>query len=107
MPTFSNKKPSTSLGRKLRIKSTLVCLLAEQEQKEQEPQEQSFSSTNHYVSQSNSDENDAPMESILMKSPLPYDVQHKEDIRDLPSSTMIVIPPLTAMIATNRHRHKI
>ena len=84
MPTFSNKKPSTSLGRKLRIKSTLVCLLAKQEQKEQEPQEQSSSSTNHFISWSNSDENDALMESVLTQSPLPYNVKHKEDDRDLP-----------------------
>jgi hypothetical protein len=86
MPTFSNKKPSTSLGRKLQIKSTLVCLLAEHEQKEQEPQEQSSSSSNHLISQSNSDENDAFMESVLTQSPLPYNVEHKEDERDLPFS---------------------
>ena len=86
MPTFSNKKPSTSLGRKLRIKSTLVCLLAKHEQKEQEPQEQSSSLTNHLISQSNSDENDALMESILTQSLLPYNVEHEEDERDLPFS---------------------
>ena len=86
MPTFSNKKPSTSLGRKLQIKSTLVCLLAKHEQKEQEPQEQSSSSTNHLISRSNSDENDALMESVLTQSPLPYNVEHEEDERDLPFS---------------------
>jgi hypothetical protein len=59
MPTFSNKKASLSLGRKLQIKSILVCLLAKHEQKEQEPQQQSSSSTKHLISQSNSDENDA------------------------------------------------
>jgi hypothetical protein len=72
MPTLSNKKPSTSLGRKLRIKSTLVRLLSEHEQKEQEPQEHSSSLTNHLISESNSDENDALMESISTQSPLPY-----------------------------------
>jgi hypothetical protein len=50
MPTFSSKKPSTSLGRKQQIKSTLVCLLAKHEQKEQVPQEQSSSLTNHLIS---------------------------------------------------------
>jgi hypothetical protein len=40
MSKFSNKKDSTSLGRKLQIKSTLVHLLAKHEQMEQEPQEQ-------------------------------------------------------------------
>jgi hypothetical protein len=54
MPTFSNKKPITSLGRKLQIKSTLGCPLVEQEKKQQEPQdEQSTSSTNHLSSGSN------------------------------------------------------
>jgi hypothetical protein len=59
--------------------------LAKHEQKEQEPQEQSSSITNHLISQSNSDENDARMESISTQSPLPYyHVEHKEDKRDLP-----------------------
>jgi hypothetical protein len=85
MPTFSNKKPATSLGRKLQIKSTLVRLLSEHEQKEQEPQEQSSSLTNHLISQSNSDENDALMESISTQSLLPYyDVEHEEDETDVP-----------------------
>jgi hypothetical protein len=80
MPTYSNKKPSTSLGRKLRIKSTIVCLLSEHEQKEQQPQEHSSSLTNHLISNSNSDENDALMESISTQSPLAYyHVKHKED----------------------------
>jgi hypothetical protein len=79
--------PATSLGRKLQIKSTLVRLLAKHEQKEQEPQELSSSLTNHLISQSNSDENDALMESILTYSPLPYDVEHEEDERDLPFSS--------------------
>jgi hypothetical protein len=87
MPTFSNKKPSTSLGRKLQIKSTLVCLLSEHEQKEQEPQEHSSSLTNHLISKSNSDENDALMESISTQSPFPYyHVEHKEDETDIPFS---------------------
>jgi hypothetical protein len=87
MPTFSNKKPSTSLGRKLRIKSTLVCLLSEHEQKEQEPQEHSSSLTNHLISKSNSDENDALKESISTQSPSPYcNVEHKEDETDVPFS---------------------
>jgi hypothetical protein len=87
MLTFSNKKPSTSLGRKLQIKSTLVHLFAEHEQKEQEPQDQSSSLTNHLISQSNSDENDALMEFISTQSPLPYyHVEHEEDERDLPLS---------------------
>jgi hypothetical protein len=71
MPTFSNKKPSTSLGRKLQINSTLVCLLAEQEERQQEPQEQSSSSTNHLISGSTSKENDAMMESVSTQSLLP------------------------------------
>jgi hypothetical protein len=76
-----------SLGRKLQIKSTLVHLLSEHEQKEQEPQEQSSSLTNHLISQSNSDENDALMESISTQSPLPYyHVEHKEDETDVPFS---------------------
>jgi hypothetical protein len=79
--------PATSLGRKLQIKSTLVRLLAKHEQKEHEPQELSSSLTNHLISQSNSDENDALMESILTYSPLPYDVEHEEDERDLPFSS--------------------
>jgi hypothetical protein len=75
------------LGRKLRIKSTLVCLLSKHDQKEQQPQEHSSSLTNHLISQSNSDENDALMESISTQSPLPYfHVEHKEDERDLPFS---------------------
>jgi hypothetical protein len=87
MPTFSNKKPSTSLGRKLQIKSTLVRLLSEHEQKEQEPQEHSSSLINHLISESNSDENDTLMESISTQSPLPYDhVEHKEDETDVPFS---------------------
>jgi hypothetical protein len=87
MPTFSNKKPSTSLGRKLWIKSTLVHLLAKHEQKEQEPQEHSSSLINHLISESNSDENDALMESISTQSPLPYyHVKHKEDETDIPFS---------------------
>jgi hypothetical protein len=86
MPTFSNKKPSTSLGRKLQIKSTLVCLLAKHEQKEKEPQEQSSCLTNYLISQSNSDENDALMESVSTQSWLPYHVEHEEDEIDLPFS---------------------
>jgi hypothetical protein len=87
MPTFSNKKPSTSLRRKLQIKSTLVRLLSEHEQKEQEPQEHSSSLTNHLISESNSDENDALMESISTQSPLSYNhVEHKEDETDVPFS---------------------
>jgi hypothetical protein len=88
MPTFSNKKPSTSLGRKLRIKSTLVRLLSEHEQKEQQPQEHSSSLTNHLISDSNSDENDALMESIsTTQSPLPYyHVEHEDDETDIPFS---------------------
>jgi hypothetical protein len=82
MPTFSNRKPSTSLERKLQIKSTLVHLLAEQEQKQQEPQEQSSSSTNHLISGSTSKENGALIESVLTQSPLSYDVKHEEE-RDL------------------------
>jgi hypothetical protein len=77
--SISNKKSSTSLGRKLQINSTLVHLLAKHEQEEQEPQEQSSSLTNHLISQSNSDKNDALMESILTQSPLPYNVEHKEN----------------------------
>jgi hypothetical protein len=46
--------------------STLVCFLFEHDQKEQEPQEHSSSLTNHLISKSNSDENDAFMESILL-----------------------------------------
>jgi hypothetical protein len=38
MPRFLKKKPSMSLERKMWIKSTLVCLLAKQEQKQQDPQ---------------------------------------------------------------------
>jgi hypothetical protein len=99
MPTFSNKKPSASLGRKLQIKSTLVCLLSEHEQKEQEPQEHSTSLTNHVISKSNSDENDALMESISTQSPLPYyHVEHKEDAfvmslqhQNLPKSTLVTM----------------
>jgi hypothetical protein len=79
-------KPSTSLGRKLQIKSFLVCLLVKHEQKEQEPQEQSSSLTNHLISWSNSDKNDALVESILTQSLLPYHVEHEEDERDLPFS---------------------
>jgi hypothetical protein len=87
MPTFSNKKPSTSLGRKLQIKSTLVRLLSKHEQKEQQPQEHSSSLTNHLISQSNSVENDALMESIFTQSPLPYyHVEHEEDETDIPFS---------------------
>jgi hypothetical protein len=87
MPTFSNKKPSTSLRRKLQIKSTLVCLLSDHEQKEQEPQEHSSSLTNHLISESNFDENDALMESISTQSPLPYyHVEHEEDETDVPFS---------------------
>jgi hypothetical protein len=87
MPTFSKKRTFRKF-RKLCIKSTLVCLLAKHEQKEQEPQEQSSSLTNHLISQSNSDENDALVESVLTQSPLPlpYDVEHEEDERDLPFS---------------------
>jgi hypothetical protein len=83
MLTFSNKKPSRSLGRKLPIKSTLVHLLSNHEQKEQEPQEQCSSITNHLISQSNSDENDALMESVSTQSPLPYHVENEEDDRDM------------------------
>jgi hypothetical protein len=84
MPTFSNKKPSTGLGRKLRIKSTLVCLLSKHEQKEQQPQEHSSSLTNHLISDSNSDENDALMESISTQSPLPYyHVEHNDNEADI------------------------
>jgi hypothetical protein len=87
LPTFSNKKPSTTLGRKLRIKSTLVCLLSEHEQKEREPQEHSSSLTNHLISKSNSDENDALMESISSQPPLPYyHVEHEKDETDVPFS---------------------
>jgi hypothetical protein len=87
MPKFSNKKPSTSLGRKLQIKSTLVHLLSEHEQKEQEPQEHSSSLTIHLIFKSNSDKNDALMESISTQSPLPYNhVKHKDDETDIPFS---------------------
>jgi hypothetical protein len=81
MLTFSNEKPSTSLGKNLQIKSTLVCHLAEHEQREQEPQEQSSSLTDHLISQSNSDKNDAIMESFSTQSPLPYNVEHEKDER--------------------------
>jgi hypothetical protein len=103
MPTFSNKKSSTSLGRKLQIKSTPVCLLADHEQKEQVPQEQSSSLTNHLISKSNSDENDALLESISTQSPLPYyHIEHKEDKKEMyPSAMMTVICASTAMIVTN------
>jgi hypothetical protein len=82
LPTFSNKKPFTSLGRKLWFKSTLVCLFSEHKQKEQ-----SSSLTNHFISQSNSDENDALMESVSTQSLLPYyHIEHKEDETDIPFS---------------------
>jgi hypothetical protein len=66
---------------------TLVLLLSEHEQKEQELQEHSSSLTNHLISKSNSDENDALMESISTQSLLPYyHVEHKEDETDVPFS---------------------
>jgi hypothetical protein len=87
MPTFSNQKPSTSSGRKLQIKSTLVRLLSKHEQKEQQSQEHSSSLTNHLISDSNSDENYALMESKSTQSPLPYyHVKHEEDETDVPFS---------------------
>jgi hypothetical protein len=70
---------------KLQIKSSLVRLLAKQEQKQQEPQEQSSSSINHLISGSTAEENDALMELVLTQSLLPYNVEHEEE-RDLPFS---------------------
>jgi DNA replication protein DnaD len=101
MPSFSNKKPSTSLGWKLQIKSTLVHLFAKHEEKEQESQEHSSSLTNHLISQSKSDENNAIMESILTQSLLPYDVEHDKGERDLHFSNDNCDSSLTAMIVTN------
>jgi hypothetical protein len=91
LPTFCDKKPFMNLGRELRIKSTIVCLLSKHEQKEQVPQE-------HLISLSISDENEALMESISTQSLLPYEVEHEEDGRDVSTT---VICPLTAMIVTN------